>query len=130
MKLRINTDIIRSFRPCKDRFDNWLMCYDAFDDDVLEFLNLDKISATDKIWVAVRVLPREAVEIFAIDCAFSAAAYAAYADAAYAAAYADAAYAAAYDAAVYAAVYAAAAERKNQVDALIWLIENDRKAAK
>ena len=152
--IKINTEVIKTLNPCEDRFSNWKLHYDCFNGTILDFLELEKITPRDKIWVSVRVLPKELVEIFAIDCAFSAsytdAAYAAvYAAAAYAAdAYAAAAYAAdaaayaaaayAADAAVYAAVYAAdaaayaaaaadfaaVAERENQVDALIMLIED------
>ena len=144
MKIKINSEIIAALEPCKDRHDNWIAHYKDFDGDILDFLELENITATDKVWVSVRVMPRFLVEVFAIDCAFSAAAaaYAAdYADyaadaasyvAADAAAYAarDAAYAAAAwaDAAAYAAADAADddawdAERENQVDALIMLIE-------
>lgn len=158
--IRINTKLIEKFNPCKDRFDNWKASYNAFDNDILEFLYLENISATDKIWVSVRLLPRELLEYFAIDRAVNAAVYSYEADviyapaSAYAAAYAaDYAATAAYEAcaayydddattpAVYAACaasYAVAAiyayapsaaaekERENQVDCLIYLIEQYR----
>jgi len=112
--------------PCEARYENWLANYKNFDAYILEFLELKNITATDKIWVSVRVMPRFLVEVFAIDCAFSA--YAA-ADAAYAAA--DAADAADADAAYAdaAAAYAAATavEQDNQVDALIMLIKREVK---
>ena len=144
MKIRINTEIIKSMEPCKDRYENWLANYKNFDAYILEFLELKNITATDKIWVSIRVMPRFLVEVFAIDCAFSAAkaAYAANA-AAFAATYAanaanadaDAAYAATYaaNAAAYAAAYAYvddaayAVEQENQVDALIMLIKREVK---
>jgi hypothetical protein len=101
MKIKINTDIIKSLNPCKDRLDNWLVHYKAFEGDLVEFLDLPNISYTDKIWVAVRVMPRFLVEVFAIDCAFNAAADSA-ADAAYVSDSAS-------DAASVAATYASAA---------------------
>ena len=127
MKLRINTETIRALNPCLSRFRNWMEHYQSFDGDILKFLKLKNISPQDKVWVVVRILPRELIEVFGIDCAFSAAdacpeaatyaadAAAAYAAAAYAAAYtADPAAAsaavfadAAADAAAYAAAYAA-----------------------
>jgi len=147
---RINTDILKSLKPCENRYKVWLENYAEFDGSLLDFLELDKITAKDKIWVAVRVMPRDLVEVFAIDCAFSAAAnptaadfaadaasyyvddyvddYAYYAGyAAYYAASAAAAYyaAAAADDAASAADYATAAERENQVDALIMLIKSE-----
>ncbi|MCA9339699.1 MAG: hypothetical protein KDA17_02195 [Candidatus Saccharibacteria bacterium] len=150
-KLKINTELIASLKPCSHRFDNWRIHYDNFNGTIIDFLELENITAEDKIWVSVRVLPRELVEVFAIDCAFSASATASAASAASAAADTAAAYAAsaasaaadtaaadtaaaaAYAAyATYAAAdtaaaaYAAdtaAAERENQVDALIMLIK-------
>jgi hypothetical protein len=107
IKIQINTDKIKSFNPCKDRFDNWVEQYGDFNGDILDFLDLDKITETDKIWVAVRVLPREQVEYFAIDSAF-AAAYASASSAASSAAYASASYSAS-SAAAYAAYAADAA---------------------
>jgi len=94
MNIQINTIKLKSLSPCKDRLDNWLKHYSIFNGDIIEFLSLTEISAKDKVWVSVRLLPREQLEYFAIDCAF----------------------AAAYTA-------AAAAERERQVDCLIYLIE-------
>ena len=111
---RITTDIIKALSPCKDRLANWIENYPMFNGDIIDFLSLDKITPKDKIWVCVRVLPREQIEYFAVDCAVSAAvAYAADADAAadaaaYAYAYAYAAYAADAADAAYAYAYAAA----------------------
>jgi hypothetical protein len=138
MSIRINTERIAALKPCADRFENFKREYPNFDVDILEFLSLEKITPADKIWVAVRVLPREIVEIFAIDCAFSTLEYAATIDAAFVAvaaakyAAADADYVAANaeyvaTAAHYAADYAAdyTAERERQVDTLIYLIESE-----
>jgi hypothetical protein len=77
-KIKVNTSVIEGLGPCWDRFDNWLHHYGTFDGSIIEFLSLDKISAIDKIWVASRLLPRDLIVTFAIDCAF--AAYAAYSD--------------------------------------------------
>lgn len=75
MKLTINTKKIKKLNPCEDRLENWKKHYGAKSFRILNFLELDKITAEDKIWVSVRVLPRELVEVFAIDCAFSSFAY-------------------------------------------------------
>jgi len=148
-KLIVNTLIIRQLGPCSDRWANWLHNYEHFEGDILKFLQLEEITDKDKIWVALRILPREIVEVFAIDCAFAASSYAA-ANAVYAAAAdaaaadaadadaaayaADADAAAAYAAAAYAAAYAADAAaadaaRKEQVEVLKWLIKDARKSA-
>ena len=73
MKIRINKDVIAAFNPCKGRFDNYLRHYADFDADILEFLDLDKISAQDKVWVVVRIFPKGLVKVFAIDYAVRAA---------------------------------------------------------
>jgi hypothetical protein len=118
--IKVNTKIIAKFDPCQSRFDNWKHHYSSFNGDIIAFLDLLNITQEDKIWVAVRILPREVLEQFAVDCSFSATAHmnAAYyaANAAYAA---YAAYVAAY------AAYAvnAAAERNRQIEALIYLIQ-------
>ena len=108
MKLQITTKKIKALKPCSNRFENWLKHYKDFDGDILEFLSLDKITARDKIWTALKLLPIDIIEVFAIDCAFAAADYAAYAaaDAAYRA---NAAYYAADAAAANATNFAAAA---------------------
>jgi hypothetical protein len=118
MKILINTEIIKSLNPCKDRFQNWLEEYNTWNGDIQEFLLLENITHQDKLWVSLRLIPRILVETFSLDCVISAAASAAYsadaaasaASAAYAAAYAaDAAYAAASAAYADAAADAAAA---------------------
>ncbi len=141
--VKVNTKVISDLKPCTDRYNNWVNHYNDFDGDILEFLELENITARDKVWVSLKILPRFIVEVFAIDCAFranaaaaDAAAYAAAAAdaAAYAAAAADAAAAAAYaayaadaaDAAAAYAAYAASIERENQVDSLIMLIKGDK----
>lgn len=77
MKIRINTKKIEMLRPCKNLLDNWKEHYQDFNGDIIEFLDLPNITESDKIWVSVRLIPKNILEIFAIDCAFSAADYAA-----------------------------------------------------
>jgi hypothetical protein len=125
MKILINTEEIAKFKPCDDRFNNWKANYTDFNGDVLEFLELDKITHHDKIWVAVRVLPRFLAEIFAIDCAVRASEYDANATTTAADAAADAV---AYVAYIAAAAYAAAdaeQEQELQIEALKYLIETE-----
>ena len=144
-KMKVTTDLIAKFHPCESRFSNWKFHHNDFKGDILDFLSLTTITPQDKVWVCCRILPRDLVEVFAIDCAVQAQGYAAAdaaaayaADAATATATADAAAAAAdatayayaaayaaYAAADAAAAYAAyAAERERQVDALIYLVMN------
>jgi hypothetical protein len=148
MIIRVNKEIIKSFKPCADRYENYLKYYSDFNGLLEEFLDLKHISHSDKIWLSLRLMPRFEVECFAIDCALrshvyaasyaSYAAYAAASAAAYAASYAS--YAASYasyaadaasyasyaaDAASYAAAAASnAAEIQNQIESIIYLIQN------
>jgi hypothetical protein len=148
-KIKVNTEVIKKLKPCTDRFENWLEHYEKFDGNITEFLSLDQIGCNDKIWVTMRLVPKDLAVTFSIDCVFAAYAYytnasAAFADAAAAAAYAAhatydyaaeytaaASYAASYTAsyaASYTATYAVGAdaadtEKERQIDALIYLIE-------
>ncbi len=145
MKIIINKEIIKSLKPCANRYENYLKHYSDFEGYLEEFLDLEHISHTDKIWLSVRVMPMFLAEVFAIDCAVNAiantnsvadaaAAYAATAYAATAAAYAAYAatdVAAAYAAAAYAAYAAAAAdaaaayaERQRQIESIIYLVQS------
>ena len=147
--MKINKRIIAKFNPCKDRFDNYVKHYGSRTFDVSEFIDLDKITHSDKLWVLLRLAKRETIEVFALDCAidaysaadaaYAAAAYAAYTAASNAAAAAagaagagvysaaDAAYAAIYTAG--AGVYTASKQRKEQeqLECLLWLIQNEGK---
>lgn len=77
--MRINLQIIKELNPCLDRLENFSWHYRKFDGTVAEFLDLENITHKDKLWVLLGLLPRNLVEIFAIDCAVTthAAAYAA-----------------------------------------------------
>lgn len=135
VKIKINRKVLEKLEPCKPRFKNYLKHYADFKGDLVEFLDLGKITHKDKVWVAVRLMPRFLVEVFAIDCAFSAAADAAYTATAADAAADDAAAAATYAAsaadaagvatAAYASVYTTAYyEEQRQIESLIYLITN------
>ncbi len=138
----VNAAIIEDMRPCADRFNNYVKNYGEKAFTIIEFLELDKITALDKQWVirGLSEITQDFWVAYALDSAFrvdylnvengsyaTTAAYAAAdaAAAAYSAAYASAAANAA-DAAN-AAAYSAAAleqERENQIDALIYLLTN------
>lgn len=57
--MKINRKLIEKYNPCVSRFKNFLSHYHHFDGEVTEFLALDKISYTDKIWVMTRLLSKE-----------------------------------------------------------------------
>jgi hypothetical protein len=68
----INTDYILSLNPCKDRKENYLKHYRRFSGTLIEFLDLDKISHTDKIWVLTKnynLLRESQLREFVLICA-------------------------------------------------------------
>ena len=119
--IKINLEVIKALKPCEDRLDDYMSKFSGFEGSLVDFLSLEGLLAEDKIWVSLRLIPRDELEIFAIDCAFSATAakavYSAYFSA-YSAAYVDAQ---AVAAAHCDAEAAKKQERENQVDALIYL---------
>ena len=98
MSITINKEIIKALKPCGYRYENYITHYAEFNGTLEEFLFLPLISHNDKLWVGLRLLPRNLVEVFAIDCAVSAQNYADDADDAAAGYAAYAAYANADDA--------------------------------
>ena len=69
--MKINIETITRFNPCKDRLDNYLSYYSQFDGSLSEFLNLDKITFRDKVWISVRLMTRTQKVKFSILCAES-----------------------------------------------------------
>jgi hypothetical protein len=132
MKILVNLEVIKSLKPCLNRYENYLKHYTDFEGSLEDFLDLPEVTHNDKLWVSLRLMPRFLAEVFAIDCAAASASASAYA-AAYAASAAAtaAAYAASASAAYAAAVAASAAyaaagasEKQRQIEALIYLIQN------
>ena len=117
----VNIEKISALYPCAARFNNYLTHYEHFRGTLEEFFALDKITHSDKLWVALRLLPRFEVEVFAIDCAAVAQGY----DTANAAANAAAANAAAVaaDYTTTATTADAIIEQARQLEALLYLSE-------
>jgi hypothetical protein len=53
--MRLNKDIIAKLEPCESRFNNYLSYYKDFDGTLEEFLALDNITYSDKVWVFVKI---------------------------------------------------------------------------
>ncbi len=51
----INTETIKKLNPCKSRFDNYLEHYNDFNGTLEDFILLENISYSDKVWVFVRL---------------------------------------------------------------------------
>jgi hypothetical protein len=67
----IDTAIIISLNPCGDRLSNYLEHYANFSGSMSDFVDLDKISDTDKKWVIVRVFDKKQRVRWAALCAQS-----------------------------------------------------------
>lgn len=52
---KINKNIILTLKPCKDRFNNFITNYPDFNGDLKDFLYLDNITYSDKVWVFTRL---------------------------------------------------------------------------
>jgi hypothetical protein len=50
-EMKITNEYIASLNPCGDRHENYLKYYKDTEYSIREFIELDKISYTDKIWV-------------------------------------------------------------------------------
>ena len=53
--MKINTDKIRALKPCLDRFNNYLNHYQDFDGSLEDFVMLENITYSDKVWVFIRL---------------------------------------------------------------------------
>lgn len=69
--MKINLETIQKLNPCQDRLDNYKNNYDTNDFTLEEFLNLDKITYTDKVWVATGLFTKKQNVLWSIKCAES-----------------------------------------------------------
>ena len=69
--LKINKEIIEKLNPCKDRFDNFKAQYPDFSGNLQEFLELENITYSDKVWVVTRLFTKEQNVLWSILCAES-----------------------------------------------------------
>ena len=54
--MKIAHDIIKALKPCADRFENFVEHHPNFIGSAAEFLSLENIDYTDKVWVMTRLL--------------------------------------------------------------------------
>ena len=64
----INKKVIGELDPCQSRFNNYKLHYKSKSFSFDEFLNLDKITYSDKIWVAQRLLNENQLIHFGLLC--------------------------------------------------------------
>ena len=67
----ITVDKIAEHNPCEDRFDNFKKEYPNYSGSLEDFLNLDRITYDDKVWVCVRLLRKNVLVHWSIKCAES-----------------------------------------------------------
>lgn len=67
----ITTEIVKKLNPCTEIFENFTSNYPNYSGDLQEFLKLDKISFSDKVWVFTHLATQKQNQKFAILCAKS-----------------------------------------------------------
>lgn len=65
----INTQIIRKLEPCKSRFNNYLHHYESFEGTLKDFILLDNITYSDKVWVVTRLFTKKQNVKWSLLCA-------------------------------------------------------------
>lgn len=55
----VNLKVIKEFKPCSDRLDNYIKFYEKKEFTFRQFMGLKNITHKDKIWVAFRLLDKK-----------------------------------------------------------------------
>jgi len=53
--MKVSTKLIEALKPCSERFNNYLQHYPNFNGSLADFLSLDNISYSDKVWVFINL---------------------------------------------------------------------------
>ena len=69
--MRITTELVKTFNPCQDRFNNYQINYPNSDLHIVDFLKLENITYDDKIWVWKKVTTINEAALFGLKCAES-----------------------------------------------------------
>jgi hypothetical protein len=69
--MKISKQMIADLKPCKSRFDNFVVNYPDFMGTHSDFLSLENITYDDKIWVMTRLMTMMQKRQFALACAQS-----------------------------------------------------------
>ena len=70
MKL-INAKYIRTFNPCSERIESFERTHPKFNGTIIEFLSLQDLPYSDKIWVACKVVDYNILQMWSVLCAES-----------------------------------------------------------
>ena len=69
--ITVNNKTIKDLKPCAERYKNWLEHYQYWSGSFADFLDLDKISYEDKVWVSKKLLSIDELTKWSILCAES-----------------------------------------------------------
>lgn len=69
-KMLINLDLIERFNPCNSRISHYMDYYGITDFTIDEFIRLEHLLESDKIWLLTRLLTDDQAAIFGLDIAF------------------------------------------------------------
>ena len=69
--MKISYEVILSLNPCFDRFGNFIAKYPNFNGTLVEFISLDKITYSDKIWVVTKLFTQDQNIAWARKCSES-----------------------------------------------------------
>ena len=67
--MKINAELIKSFKPYQDRWGNYLKHYKHQDFTLDQFCKLTRITKQDKLWLLCRLLTQDQVVVFCLDAA-------------------------------------------------------------
>lgn len=66
--MKINRTVIEKLKPCKDKFDNYSSNHGDKDYNLEQFLELDNITYSDKVWVVTKLFTHEQNVKWSIAC--------------------------------------------------------------
>jgi hypothetical protein len=69
--MNITATYIRTFKPCLNRIESFERTHPKFNGTMTEFLSLDDLPYSDKIWVACKVVPYKTLQMWSVLCAES-----------------------------------------------------------
>jgi hypothetical protein len=65
--MKINSKLIKTFNPCKDRYDKYQKFYQDKEFSLRQFADLEEITSSDKVWVLARLLNVDSKAVFCLD---------------------------------------------------------------
>lgn len=69
--MKITNKLIKSLNPCQHRLDNYLKFYAKKSHTKAQFMGLKNITHEDKVWVSLRLIPKDNIRLATADIAES-----------------------------------------------------------